>query len=64
MVAAVAETVEANIVALDLSASATFSAVNCGIAGIGGCAFPKVTIFGCTLTCTGTGAVAIIAVAR
>jgi hypothetical protein len=38
--------VAAIIVALDLSASATFSAVNCGTAGIGGTAFSKVIIFG------------------
>ena len=56
--------VVAIIVALDLSASATFSAVNCGTAGIGVKGFPKVIIFGCALTCTGTGAVAIMAVER
>lgn len=63
VIAAVVAAVEAIIVALDLSASATFSAVNCGTAGMGGCGLPKVTIFGCALTCTGTGAVAMIAVA-
>jgi len=43
---AVIAVVAAIIVALDLSASATFSAVNCGTAGIGGTAFPNVIIFG------------------
>jgi hypothetical protein len=49
------------------SASATFSAVNCGTAGIGLVGvdtFPKVMILGCARTATGTGAAAIIAVER
>jgi len=55
------------IVALDRSASATFSAVNCGTAGIGleGAEdFPNVMILGCARTCTGTGAAAMMAVDR
>lgn len=51
-------------VALDRSASATFSAVNCGTAGIGLPLFPKVMIFGCARTATGTGAVVMIVVER
>ena len=49
------------------SASATFSAVRCGTAGIGLVGvetFPKVMILGCARTATGTGAAAIIAVER
>jgi hypothetical protein len=51
------------MVALDRSASATFSAVNVGTAGIA-VGFPNVMIFGCARTATGTGAAAIIAVER
>jgi len=49
------------------SASATFSAVNWGTAGIGLVAldgFPNVNILGCARTATGTGAAAMIAVER
>ena len=49
------------------SASATFSAVKWGTAGIGLVGvetFPKVMILGCALTATGTGAAAMIAVER
>ena len=54
-------------VALDRSASATFSAVNCGTAGIGlefADDFPNVMILGCARTWTGTGAAAMMAVDR
>jgi hypothetical protein len=47
--------------ALDLSASATFSAVNSGTAGIGLPLFPNVMILGWARTETGTGAAAKIA---
>lgn len=49
------------------SASATFSAVNWGTAGIGLVGdeiFPNVMILGCARTATGTGAAAMIAVER
>ena len=53
--------------ALARSASAIFSAVSCGTAGIGlagAVGFPNVIILGCARTETGTGAVAMIAVDR
>jgi hypothetical protein len=55
----------AALVALVRSASATFSAVNSGTAGIGLEGFdclPNVIIFGCARTATGTGAAAMMAV--
>lgn len=54
-------------VALDRSASATFSGVNSGTAGIGlelAEDFPNVTILGWARTATGTGAWAMMAVER
>jgi len=62
-----AELAAAITVALDRSASATFSAVNSGTAGIGleGAEdFPNVTILGCARTWTGTGAAVMMAVDR
>jgi hypothetical protein len=50
-------------VARERSASATFSAVNCGTAGIA-LGLPNVIIFGWARTATGTGAAAIMAVER
>ena len=64
---AIAEPAAAMLVALNRSASATFSAVNSGTAGIGldGAEdFPNVMILGCARTCTGTGAAVIMAVER
>ena len=61
------ELAAAMAVALDRSASATFSAVNSGTAGMGlefADDFPNVMIFGCTRTWTGTGAAAKMAVER
>jgi len=53
------------LVARDRSASATFSAVSCGTAGIGlEVGLPNVIILGCARTATGTGAAAMIAVER
>jgi len=62
-----AEPAAAMLTALNRSASATFSAVNSGTAGIGleGAEdFPNVMILGCARTCTGTGAAVIMAVER